>query len=244
MVLAAIDIRYAAALPTSETVSSTAQSWLSASERSVWARLRSNSRKRTWLAGRILAKKLLLSRHSLLADCDPQQISVVSSNATARGVPPIVLADRVAVRCALSIAHTELGAIVAFTENCSVRVGADLVPTGLKLRQGFLKTWFSPREVADILQSRQSIPAAALWSVKEAVYKACNQGDPFVPRRIEVSFGSEGTNSIRYHAAALGSQLALRIWKIGGHHAVLAVCAAGKAVDSRPGEPWIQRSVA
>ena len=178
MVLAAIDLRYAAIAQASDSASSTSRSWLSASERFVWTRLRSTSRKRTWLAGRILAKKLLLSRHSLLADRDPRQISIVSSSATSRGVRPVVLAGRVPIRCSLSIAHTDVGVMVAFTEKRSVRVGADLVPVGLKLRQGFLQTWFSPKEVANLFRTRQSIPAATFWSVKEAVFKACNQGDP------------------------------------------------------------------
>jgi len=197
--------------------------WLSGDELAVWTGMRSTTRQATWVAGRIVAKRLLLEllggQHRL-ANLHPTKIHIESrSTRTGHGERPVVTVSGRRVPLSLSIAHTERGAIAAATLSAAVTLGIDLVSpsdAGRTLHWTFTdaeRSWLTA-------PGDHTNRAARLWSMKEAIYKACQRGEGFAPRDIEVTPGQPP----RYpHFDANDDLVLLQSWRVDGHAAALAI---------------------
>jgi hypothetical protein len=59
--------------------------------------------------------------------------------------------------------------------------------------------------------------------MKEAVYKALNRGEPFVPRHVEVLPDGQFGYDVRYAGAPLDRRATFRCWRIGDQTAVMVL---------------------
>ena len=174
--------------------------WLSPGELCAFARFRDRTRRETWLAGRLLAKRLIAS---LLDDRrglprPPQRIGIVPMHnsftsgpafrysdieISSAGARPQVWLNGRLLKWSLSIAHTSRGVLIGLSRVPGISLGVDLVEPGI-YGPGFADAWFTPAERRWLARSGPAWQAV-LWAIKEAVYKAANDGEPFDPRSIE-----------------------------------------------------------
>jgi phosphopantetheinyl transferase len=176
-------------------------------------------RREEWNMSRLVAKQLILDV-AVEQPTNSHAIEIRSRDALGRGVRPVVMINGRSARCSLSISHIKSAVIVAICDDPSVTVGVDLVQKA-ELGKGFLRAWFDEDE-----QSRINPDDAAeicrLWAIKEAVYKAANQNDPFAPRRIRLRTGSAGEYQCTYRGVELGDRCRVTTWECGDHIAALA----------------------
>lgn len=220
-----IGCRYASLADLRVHPTGTAVHWLSPAERQAWGQMRSPERRATWLGGRVLAKQLLRECLSDVAsqgeELTPEEIHIESrSSVSGLGERPSVFASGRALACALSIAHTSRGVLAAVATEPGVALGVDLVSPG-DLRPASLEWCFTPAERRLLAEApAHGRMAERLWAMKEAVYKACQQGEGFAPQRIEVAPDSRG------HCRNFDTTQVLRnlqCWRIDGQIAALAV---------------------
>ena len=234
--------------------------WLSEAERRELNRFRDPTRRRAWLCGRRLGKQLVLET---IAESETEKLKVESSglwvknksgsqlstvnsqpleqirveicsrDAAGRAVRPTVKINGRRSSCCLSISHSERGILLAVSTNPGISVGVDLA-TSAKLKPAFLKTWFTGKE-QQWQQNTNSQLSMTLWAIKEAVYKACNAGESFKPRRIEVFRSRWGRFWCRYEGKDLRDVCDIRTRKVDGQMAVTVV-AKSIGTDDRTDE--------
>jgi 4'-phosphopantetheinyl transferase len=222
----AMQIRYAriAELPSGERA---AVAWLSAEERAAHAAMRATARRSTWLAGRILAKKLLLETASTtgpyIAGCQPTELQIESRSINpGHGERPALFVNGVAVPCAISVSHTASGVLAAVSLDADISLGVDLVEPAESSQA--LRWTFSPGELDWLADSPRNRPEQ-LWALKEALYKACQRGEGFSPQNIETVPGQLPS----YPRFAAQDLRQLQSWRVDGHFAALAVVLARPA---------------
>lgn len=163
--------------------------WLSPGERQVYARLTDPRRRSAFFLGRLLAKRLILchcrtARPAVPGLARPSEIEIDSGLSRQQHTSPRVnFAGRV-MPWSLSIAHTENSILVALAPAADMSVGVDLVEPAVPGR-GFVELWFTDAERRQLKNSEPGL-ALTFWAIKEAVYKAAGNGQPFAPRAIEV----------------------------------------------------------
>jgi len=191
MVTAADVFRYTtiAELCSSDAGRSLVDQWLSPGESRMHARLGDSSRRQGWLAGRVLAKRMLLDHLAAGrkegTELQPRRVEIDSGDVRRRGRRPAVRLDGRSLPVSLSISHTDGAVLVALACEAGVSVGADLVDRA-ELGAGFARMWFTPAERRWLESEGDPELAATIWAIKEAVYKAVNRGEAFRPRSVEV----------------------------------------------------------
>lgn len=234
IVSAQCDLRYATLTELGVQSPATAVNWLSAAELDHWRRFRSPVRKDTFLAGRILAKRLLQERHCAAANCQPAQIAIHSAVNSSTGMRPWIALSGQRLVYALSISHTCDAVFVGGTNRFGISVGVDLVRMR-KLGAAFERTWLSEDELALLKRNRHDMTSADIWAMKEAVYKACHHGEAFAPRTVEIRMEPEGT-TVRYRGHDLTNCCAVRIWRLGDEIAAVATYRHNGATTTSNGE--------
>ena len=177
-------------------------------------------RRKEWSLSRLVAKQLILDV-AVEQPTSPQSIYIRSRDELGRGVRPVVMIDGRSACCSLSISHIKSAVVVAVCADPFVTVGVDLVQKA-ELGKGFLRTWFDEDEQSRI-DPDDAEEICRLWAVKEAVYKAGNQNDPFAPRRIRLRTGSAGEYRCTYRGVELGDRCRVTTWECGDQIAALAV---------------------
>jgi phosphopantetheinyl transferase len=170
--------------------------WLSPGEYGDLERFRDRLRRETWLAGRLLAKRLIareLTQYSRCHEEDgndifpsirPRDIEIRSG----RSRPQASIHGR-PLHWSLSIAHTNRGVLAALSTLPGIVLGVDLIEPS-DYGAGFSKVWFTPAERRWLASAESSLVHAmhaSIWAIKEAIYKAINAGEPFDPRLIETA---------------------------------------------------------
>jgi phosphopantetheinyl transferase len=218
---ATVHTRYASMSDLPALDGAAAELWLSPPERRAWPRMHSPQRRATWLAGRIVAKQLLIEclRDSGNKRTIPTDVHIESSNGK-RGQRPTVYRSGQLLPWALSIAHTARGVLVAVSAEPGVSLGVDLVGP-LERGVDSLSWCLNPEErrwLADRPDPARS--CEQLWAMKESLYKACQHGEGFAPRAIECVPGREP----RY-PLLLAGRAAPRVqcWRVDGQFAALAI---------------------
>ncbi|MBW3541523.1 MAG: 4'-phosphopantetheinyl transferase superfamily protein [Planctomycetes bacterium] len=190
---------------------------LGPAERSEFERLRHPARREAWWFGRILARRLLHETAGRWLD-DSAEIEILSRDEQGRAVRPGVrIGGRLMPWC-LSIAHTDQAALVAVSFEPGTTVGVDLVRTE-PVSRGFLETWFTKRE-RSWLDTQPAESVAISWGLKEALYKACQRGESFVPRRVEIFPDDSEGMTLMYNGIHLSSRCRRSIERFDGHVAV------------------------
>jgi phosphopantetheinyl transferase len=206
--------RYASGSSLDALADRPADGWLSVREQAELRRWRDAGRRRAWLRGRALAKQLIADH--LVPGAAWNTIEILSRDAAGRVNRPRVSCDGVERVWSLSISHTERGALAAVCERSDVSLGVD-VAVRRPLPASLSQLWFTQAERDWVAEARSTTIACFIWSAKEALYKACNRGESFDPRQVEVLPQGQGT----YAGAAL-RDMRLRSWTVDGHVAVMA----------------------
>ena len=170
--------------------------------------MRSPERQATWLAGRILAKQLLRERLAAepgKAGTDsPRELHIESRSITSGlGTRPTVRVKDRWLEWGLSIAHSSRGVLVALVPGDESTVGVDLASTD---NGGSLAWCFSAAErrwLAALPMHGRG--AERLWAMKEAIFKACKQGEGFAPQRIEIVADGQQLHAAGHSVRALQS---------------------------------------
>ncbi|NLE39184.1 MAG: 4'-phosphopantetheinyl transferase superfamily protein [Pirellulaceae bacterium] len=194
--------------------------WLADDERATWASLRATYR-REWTAGRILAKQLIL-QHQGLSPSDARAINITSRDSHGRGIRPRVAIHGDVIPCSLSISHADGAVLAAFTTAGGVSVGVDVVRRQ-PFAPAFSRRWFTELEQESVTASEDhDLEICRVWAMKEAVYKAACQDEPFAPRLTEIRNVPNG-HRCAYRGLDLADRCRIRIWLIDNHVCSVAV---------------------
>jgi phosphopantetheinyl transferase len=156
--------------------------WLTAAEKETYAELKAERRREEWLIGRRLAKELIFEATTGMP-LNASDVEISSRNGLGLRTRPRVTIGGRAQFWSLSIAHSDDLVLVALSTYTGVSLGVDVVPVQ-SWTKASLEIWFTAAE-RQWMKTGAARPST-LWAVKEAVYKAVNCGEPFVPQRIEV----------------------------------------------------------
>jgi phosphopantetheinyl transferase len=204
--------------------------WLSAAEKRELDSMRDESRREAWLCGRWLSKQLIHEACSL-PETDLEAIEILSRDSEGRGMRPAVTVNGEPNSVSLSISHSTHAVLVAVTTQPGLSIGVDLtIPETVK--PGFLRMWFTEAE-QERLKSADSPLVMTYWAIKEAVYKACQNGESFSPRKIEVFDSVEGRVRCYYRGTDLRDFGDIQVREIDGHIAVVATVLESVAVNRR-----------
>lgn len=195
----------------------TARDGLGPAERDELARYRNPERRRAWHAGRFAAKRLVLDRLPGEAGW-ATEIEILSRGPAGLGTRPRVLVGGQLMPWRLSISHSGEHVFAALSEDPDVSVGVDLTPVE-PYGEGFLKTWFTVGEQRALRVATPS-EVATFWAVKEAIYKACNDGEKFAPALVEVRRTEQGL-ACTYRGVDLAGAAEVARGECPGHAAVL-----------------------
>lgn len=169
-----------------------ARAWLTSVEQAELNRLHDESRRAQWLAGRWTAKQLLQNELGRRAEVDQRagttlalrDMQITTRDDRGRGIRPRIAVAGQSVSWSLSISHSDRGVLVALATANECSLGVDLASKQARA-PGFLRLWFSATE-RRWLAADAARRTAILWAMKEATYKACQAGEGWCPRAIEV----------------------------------------------------------
>lgn len=207
------------------------ESWLTPSECAELAMLKDAVRRRAWLWGRFLSKGLIVET-SADDTLSLHHIEICSRDDSGRIVRPrLRIHGNDEEGWCLSLSHTAEAVLVAIGRSAEITVGVDLA-VAESLPAGFLSIWFTERE-QDWLSDVAPEQTAVCWAIKEAVYKACNRGERFAPRRIEIFPAPADSYTCRYDGWELSQECIIETWQQDGHVAALATLPRSAHVESR-----------
>ncbi|MBI84182.1 MAG: hypothetical protein CMJ81_13355 [Planctomycetaceae bacterium] len=198
--------------------------WLSYWERIELGRFSHRGRRRAWLAGRWVSKQLIRENHPEFVE-GLRCFSIRSMDEQFRPTRPKICLKQRELPYTLSITHSDTNFLVALSTSAETKVGVDLCHLA-PLPASFLTNWFtdSERERIDQIsdgEEQRTKEVCRLWAAKEAIYKACNRGESFAPRQVEVSWNT-GPWTCRYYDNVWKDELRLKTWEVDGHVAVTA----------------------
>ncbi len=113
-----------------------------------------------------------------------ERLRSFSRDAAGRGSRPRIVLKGRELDWSLSISHNERGVLAVLCTADACSLGVDLASKTAR-SAGFLRLWFT-------LNERRWIAAdparrtAIVWAMKEATYKACQAGESWSPRDIEI----------------------------------------------------------
>ena len=152
--------------------------WLSAGEQDV---IRSSRSHRGRFAARLLAKQLLAEHYRSVDHYN--QIHIESRDGRDRSTRPQAYISGRLIPWNISLSHSERIVSAAILPTCNGRIGLDLVdPAALSVRP--LKYWLT---FAEAERAMDQLSMGIIWSLKEAIYKASNEGTPFFPRHVDTA---------------------------------------------------------
>ncbi len=200
-----------------------ARVWLSPVELALFHTMRSPVRQDTFLAGRILAKRLLMGSLSpglAARELAAKELVIESRSETpGHGERPVLSIGGALQPVSLSIAHSGRGVLAACLQSFAGSIGVDLAERDAvddRLRWTFTqaeRAWLAAHP-------SPQIRAAELWARKEALYKACQRGEGFRPAAIEVV---PNHCPVYPHLDGASELSCLQTWRVDGHVAALAI---------------------
>lgn len=181
------------------------------------------NREAIWRIGRQFVKKHVIDIVGQAVLKRRDDFAVLTRTGLGRGIRPVVLRSGKALPIHLSLSHSDELFGLAISTDTSTYVGVDVVNLH-DIRNAPLDFWFTKREM-DSLHSHGSVSQrneqlSLIWSLKEALYKASNFGEPFRPHRWEVV--TDQTTVECFHNR-LPVELSAFESRLIGHHRVTAV---------------------
>jgi len=156
--------------------------WLSIDEQCRLARFRDKSASLAWLGGRWCVKQLLRSRLRV-AESQLCRIHVESRNGRRQGVRPWIFLDGRLKAENISLAHSSRLSTAVLLAKTTGAIGVDISSPRYDAPR-IPEFWFTNNERA---WCNSGIAPRTIWSLKEAIYKATNQGESFQPRTLDVT---------------------------------------------------------
>ncbi len=150
-------------------------------------------------------------------------MEILSRDAAGRAVRPVVQFQNQIMPWCVSLSHSERGVLVAVSVDPEIRVGVDLAEME-DLNPRSLVFWFTARE-RERLREGGAKKSAVSWAVKEAVYKAINTGESFVPKKFEVFRRDKAGYECQHEGESLKDRSRLAVWEVDDHVAVTAIIA-------------------
>lgn len=197
--------------------------WLTRGECERWRRIRAPQRAWQWLAGRWLAKQLLLDEvvDRKLSTLDLQ---IESRDARDRGTRPRVFCRGQLQPWQVSISHSWGTVYVAVALGGRARIGVD-VTSRRSLSPAFARFWLTPAEREWCGESAEL--ACCLWSLKESFYKALGEGRRFLPRQLDMA------STLSLQEVLPDPLVRRRSWHLPHHAAdtVLCRCRSGEVTS-------------
>ncbi|WP_075064052.1 4'-phosphopantetheinyl transferase family protein [Ornatilinea apprima] len=141
-------------------------------------------RRKSFIAGRRVAKHVLMDCVPELRGCSTAQMSIDNHES---GAPYALVNDR-ELPGVLSISHSGDAAAAVYTSDSSIRIGIDLEAITPRA-PSFLETYFTPSElkwVSSAKEKDRALVSTLIWSAKEAVLKALQTGLRVDTREIEI----------------------------------------------------------
>ena len=210
--------------------------WLSQRERAELAAWRDMRRRRAWTMARYVGKQLVAEVVGAVPTDFPtdddarwRRTEILSRDEAGRVNRPRVWRDGALQPWSLSISHSHRGVLAALVTDEGTSVGVDVADLET-FSDGFVDLWFTPAERAWFHETQSSEIACFIWAAKEALYKACNTGESFAPREVEV----RADGSCSYRGVPL-AECRLQSWNIDGHLAVLATVQSAQFSNSPNG---------
>ncbi|MBM82805.1 MAG: hypothetical protein CMJ78_19770 [Planctomycetaceae bacterium] len=175
--------------------------WLHELEYEHYTSINHANRREAFLFGRVVAKRLIVEDESLASReiNKATQIYISSRDGMGRAVRPTVMIDGRLQPIELSISHSDQSVMAIARRGNQVRLGAD-IQTISSNPNSQLRLWLTEKERANIGHNDSN--AVKTWALKEAVYKAINNGERFQPHQIEV-LNEDG----RYQCRVRGQEL-------------------------------------
>jgi phosphopantetheinyl transferase len=167
--------------------------------------------------------KQLLSEQLLPWSTDWREIEILSHDAEGRAIRPVVCVQNQPMPWCISLSHSTRGVLLAVSVDPAIRVGVDLAEME-ELKPQSLVFWFTARE-RERLREGNARRSAVSWAVKEAVYKAINTGESFVPKKFEVFPRDKSGYECHHEGVSLRDRSRLTIWEVDDHIAVTALVA-------------------
>ena len=158
--------------------------WLSAPESERFSGLRFPKRQVEWLAGRRVAKELLVQVAPPCFGLAPVEMTVANE---ADGAPFVHIGPTPVVGC-LSLSHREGYAAAAWTNGPGLNIGIDLEWVEPRL-DVFVQDYFTAGEAAwlqPLAGQERHEWVTLIWSAKEAMLKVLRQGLRLDTRKVEV----------------------------------------------------------
>ncbi|MFG0334774.1 MAG: 4'-phosphopantetheinyl transferase family protein [Maioricimonas sp. JB049] len=162
--------------------------WLSADEYAELSAMRHEPARRQRLAGRILAKMLVLRQfepETGATSCHPQQVRINSRDGLGRRVAPRVSIDGRWLNWSLTVSHTESIVAAALSTDGTRPVGIDVTDLAAGTNAALL-LWLTSAE-QEVAADRGIDGTVHLWCLKEAAFKALAGGRDFRPLQWDVS---------------------------------------------------------
>ena len=163
-------------------------SWLSAAEHECLFQYGSPEHRTRRLAGRWLAKQLIkeLNPEGTLQFSD---IHIESRDERSRPCRPRIFVHGSLKEWSLSISHSKEFVYVAASLDQRVQLGTDVLEVS-SVSESLSDFWFTEAERRWCQRSQDPFSINIVWSLKEARYKAENQGEPFYPGQVDVISGT------------------------------------------------------
>ncbi len=200
----------------SRTEADNYRGWLAPEESVKFASMRNQRSRSSFVAGRRVAKQLLM-RH--WEEANAQDLILRSRNKLCQQVSPIIRYKGIEQRFSLSISHTSQLAAAAVCFDPAGRVGVDLVRVENR-PHSFMQAWFTALERRRLdLECSERI--ACCWAAKEAAFKASKLVSKFAPLRFHVSVASR-ENPLDLHVQAGAERFEVRIDRFYDHVMAIA----------------------
>jgi phosphopantetheinyl transferase (holo-ACP synthase) len=206
--------------------------WLSAEELRYYSQFGDKLAALAWLGGRWCAKQLLCS-HLGVTKSQRSRIHIQTRNGLQQGVRPWVFLDGQLQSTKLSLAHSSRIVTAVLLREEVGEIGIDLTDPDDN-HAAVREFWFSDHEVA---WCEAGVSPRVVWSLKEAIYKAVNQGEPFRPRGLDVSRWLSLEDCLRIErgsgTVACSRQMATIAWRsIRGSLSIVAAVAEPNSPDT------------
>jgi phosphopantetheinyl transferase len=193
------------------------------------SRFRHAPRARQYCGARVLSKQLL-GELAGLNSADQSQIEVLSRTDAGQPTRPRVYHRGQPTDWSLSISHYGESLLLAVCLAPACRVGVDLAPLDEDLAQPI--SFFGGK--SQDLPGSPSRPDGEVrqWAVKEAVYKACNRGEPFAPGQIRWEYSSDEKPRLCYRDVEITSSVEIRSWTVDRYVAVVVAADVRRLEES------------
>ncbi len=191
---------------------------LSPQEEEKYSTLKVDKRRREWLAGRYLLKKLLQTTYTDVKQRPLNEIIIIRDESGA----PVATVSGNPITGVITLSHSQGMLFAAYSPSEELLPGVDVEKVEPR-DPAFLEDFFTHQERVLIYSNpgKDQLIISLIWSAKEAVMKSLRLGMQVVARDVNILISSEETGSQAWkHATARyapsGQQFNI-LWQVSGN---------------------------